>query len=278
MIQSPKPLKVYKSKKTIKKHQRKPPTDPVLMKIPSTSIKLAHLELFAGTGSFCKVSKQYGYKVISIDNNEDKLSHNLTIETDILTWNYREYFEANGFPDVITASPPCTSFGTIAVNTWKCRDYETMKPIKSNTDKDNKRYETAIRGDLLLEKTFEIINHCKEHNTNLKYIIENPKGFMWKHSLMKNINRCDTWYSLYDHMFAKYTSFFNNFNLELRTCETHYRTKSKSNMEQNKGTLADRSIIPENLVIDIFNQIPLPTEFKVVTEGNVTINDMIYEK
>lgn len=209
--------------------------------------KPVHLELYKGTGSFSKVSEKMGFHVISLDIIE---KYKPTILMDILQWDYKTYFQKNNIEkvDIITASIPCNSFSTLGVNLRKMRDPVTMKPLNNN--------KIAILGDKLVAKTVEIINYCKSKNPNLRFLIENPHGFLFRHRLIKKYKRTPTRYSLYDHIFDKLTDFFHNFdNLVLRNIKTHKRSKRKRlRIYIDKTTIEQRYSIPNRLIKDIFKQ------------------------
>ena len=66
------------------------------------SIKV--LELFAGSRSFSKVAEELGHETFSVDKED---FDNIDYVTDILDFNVNKIpFK----PDVIWASPPCTTF------------------------------------------------------------------------------------------------------------------------------------------------------------------------
>ena len=150
--------------------------------------------------------------------------------------------------DIITASIPCNSFSTLAVNMRKMRDSKTMEPINNN--------KIAILGDKLVAKTVEIIEYLQAKNANLKFLIENPHGFLFRHKLIKSYKRTPTRYSLYDHIFDKLTDFFHNFDsLVLRNVKTHKRSKRKRlKIYVNKTTIEQRYSISNRLVKDLFKQ------------------------
>ena len=64
------------------------------------------LEIFSGTGSIGKVARKLGLSVISIDI-EAKFKPDII--TDILTYDYKSL----PIPDILWASPPCTSFSRL---------------------------------------------------------------------------------------------------------------------------------------------------------------------
>ena len=61
------------------------------------------LELFSGTGSVGRETRQLGIEVISLDKDMEA-----DIKTDIMNWNYRTF--QPGHFDIIWASPPCTEY------------------------------------------------------------------------------------------------------------------------------------------------------------------------
>ena len=115
------------------------------------------LELFKGTGSWGKVFKKAGYKVISHDIVE---KFNPSILGNILNLDHTKL----PVPDVIVASPPCNSFSNLAYAA-RSRDAETMRPLKPQ----------AVLGDKILAKTIQIIKYFLAKNPKLKFVIENLK-------------------------------------------------------------------------------------------------------
>ena len=196
------------------------------------------LELFKGTGS---AGKGFKGKVISVDNEE---KYNPDILTDILKWDYKKV----DTPDIIWASPPCSSFTNMALTRDKrltvpqrVRNTDTMKPLGKS----------AVMGDKILNKTIEIIRYFKKLNPKLRWVIENPHGSMWKSPYMKKLpkyHRELTYYCLYGDVRKKPTDFFSNVKLNLKegSCGTKVAI--------SKLTLCQRYAIPQSLVKEIFKQ------------------------
>ncbi len=149
------------------------------------------LELFAGSGSFEKVAKQYGYTTISSD-----IMHfsNIDIVGDVLELPIEIFTRYN--PDLIWASPPCTTFSIAGARFHYKNDNGTVYPYS----------EAAFKGIEILEKTIEIIKAC-----NPKYFfIENPRGLMRKMPCMKEFERATVWYCRYGDNRAKPTDIWTN--------------------------------------------------------------------
>jgi site-specific DNA-cytosine methylase len=122
------------------------------------------LELFAGTKSIGKVAKELGYNVFSTDI-EEKFQTDYTI--DLLEFDVNE---VPWKPDIIWASPPCTSF---SINSHRHHWDKDKQPLT----------ETAIVGYKLIEKTIELINYFEP-----KYwYIENPRGLLRDFEIMKKL-------------------------------------------------------------------------------------------
>ena len=201
------------------------------------------LELFSGTGSVGKNAKKRGWKVLSVDSNEKT---NADIIVDILKWDYKS---ENLNPDYIWASPPCGTFTLMALTNNKkstapprVRDATTMKPIKP----------AGVLGDKILRKTIEIINYYRRRNPKLKFVMENPRGSMYRSPLLKKLKpytEATTLYCRDKDKRRKPTDFFNNFNLDLQ----------KGNCRAKLGVvnvpLCERYKIPQKLLDDIFTQI-----------------------
>ena len=144
------------------------------------------LELFAGSRSIGKVADSLDYKVFSSDLNNFK---NIDYVIDILDFDINKVpFK----PDLIWASPPCTSYSIAAISHHRPHN----KPLS----------DFAVKSDLIVKRTLEII---KELNPEFWYI-ENPRGMLRKQSFMKGIPRTTIWYCTYGDNRAKPTDIWTN--------------------------------------------------------------------
>ena len=210
------------------------------------------LELYKGTGSFGKAAKKRGWKVVSLDNEE---KYSPDIVADILKWDYKGL---DFIPDVISASPPCATFSNMALTkrtkfvssqesgtpgmSARVRNVETMKPLN----------DYGRLGDSLLRRTITIINYFRDKNPKLKFVMENPRGSMWRSPLMARLRPYEeaiTYYCLYGDKRTKRTSFFNNFNLKLR------EGSCRGSVSLTTLPLCERYKIPQPLITSIFKQI-----------------------
>lgn len=161
------------------------------------------LELFKGTGSVGKVANRLGWETISLDFDP---IYTPDIETDILDWDYKRFYQETGFiPDIIWASPPCNTFSPLAYRR-KERNTKTAEPLSDR----------AKLGTKILYKTLEIIRYFKRLNPDLNFVIENPMGMMRKDSKIQKLIRNTTNYCLYGDKRKKPTDFFSNINLDLK--------------------------------------------------------------
>jgi len=152
-----------------------------------------HLELFSGTKSWGKITEKSGMRVISVDIDP---AFDPTIVSNIATLKYKEL----PVPDLITASPPCNSFSTLA-RARKTRDWFTLEQLHPN----------AEIGTKLLEKTIEIIRYFRKKNPKLLFVIENPRAMMGRMPVINRLPRQTTEYCLYDYRWKKPTDFWHNF-------------------------------------------------------------------
>lgn len=192
------------------------------------------LELFKGTGSVGKVAKKLGYKVISLDFDP---IYTPDIETDILKWNYKKFYEDTKFvPDFIWASPPCNTFSTLSYP-LKERNTQTAEPYSDR----------AKEGTKILYRTLKIINYFLKINPKLKYVVENPRGMMRKDPKIQKLKLNTTYYCLYGDNRTKPTDFFSNMDLELKsgTC--------KGTELVDRIPLKDRYKIPSKIIKHIFD-------------------------
>jgi site-specific DNA-cytosine methylase len=200
------------------------------------------LELFKGTGSIGKVAKK-NFNIVSLDFEE---KYKPDIQTDILKWDYKKFYNETGFiPDLIWASPPCNTFSVLAYP-FKERDTQTAEPIS----------ERAKLGTKILYKTLTIINFFKKINPDLLYIIENPRGMMRMDKRMKRLPyMTTTYYCLYGDKRRKPTDFWSNFPLHLKE-ETPQQNCDAKNLVRvaDISAIEEKYFIPAPLVRDMITQ------------------------
>ncbi len=143
------------------------------------------LELFAGSRSIGNVADDLGCNVFSVDINNFK---NINLVKDI---EFLSPKDIPFIPDMIWASPPCTTFSIAA--------------ISHHRPTNNKLSEFALKSDRLVKNTLELIKHY-----NCIYFIENPRGLLRKQKYMIGIPKTTVWYCKYGDNRAKPTDIFSN--------------------------------------------------------------------
>ena len=157
------------------------------------------LELFAGSCSFSNVAATYGFETFTIDNGLDLKTpeHYAKIDLvkDILELNIDEIpFQ----PDIIWASPPCTTFSIASCgHHWHPPDKSGNRIPKTDA---------AEIGLLLLEKTIWIMNQLQPKY----YFIENPRGLMRKMGAVEYLKRHTVTYCQYGDKRMKPTDIWTN--------------------------------------------------------------------
>ena len=148
------------------------------------------LELFAGSRSIGNVADDLGCNVFSVDINKFK---NINLVKDI---EFLLPEDIPFIPDMIWASPPCTTFSIAA--------------ISHHRPTNNKLSEFALKSDRLVKNTLELIKYY-----DCIYYIENPRGLLRKQKYMSGIPKTTIWYCKYGDNRAKPTDIFSNniFNL-----------------------------------------------------------------
>ena len=147
------------------------------------------LELFCGTKSFSKVANELGHETFTVDIdpklNPDLVCDILDFKVDMLPEKFRT-------PDIVWASPPCTTFSVASI-----RHY--WKEGKPKNDK-------CLHGIAIAKKTVELI---KEINPKY-YFIENPRGMMRKQDFMQELPRNTVTYCQYGLTYQKATDIWTN--------------------------------------------------------------------
>lgn len=147
------------------------------------------LELFCGTKSVSRVFHNRGHEVFTVDI-EPLLKPNLCI--DILDFDVKKLPKEWRKPDIIWASPPCTTFSVMCLPHY----WINSRP---------RSYKTYI-GLAIAKKTIEII---KELNPRY-FFIENPVGMLRKQDFMLELPRRTVTYCQYGKTYRKATDIWTN--------------------------------------------------------------------
>lgn len=151
------------------------------------------LVLFAGTRSVEKPFIAAGHETFSID--WDKKFENIDLYADILTITAADIVERFGLPDVIWASPDCTTFSIAAISHHRRKNPETgnLDPVSDYAkvcDEVDQHY---------LELIAELNRMRLERGLpELIYFIENPVGAMRKMTWMQKYPRYTVSYCQYE--------------------------------------------------------------------------------
>lgn len=142
------------------------------------------LELFAGTRSIGKAFERRGHEVFSVEWNKD--FENIDLYADILTVTAEDIIQRFGRPDVIWASPDCTTFNIAAISHHRRKNPETgnLDPVS----------DYAKFCDKVDKHVLQLIRDLKPRY----YFIENPRGGMRKMEWMQGLPRYTVTYCQYE--------------------------------------------------------------------------------
>lgn len=203
------------------------------------------LELFAGTRSIGKEFEKLGHEVYSVE--WDKKHENINLRADISILTSTDILEKFGKPDIIWASPDCTSYSIAGISHHRKKDENgNLTPTSEYAkfcDMTNKNVLTLIEE---LQPTY--------------YFIENPRGGMRKMDFMQHMNRYTVTYCQYGDTRMKPTDIWTNHpNPKFKPmckngepCHTSAPRGSATGTQGLKGSM-ERSRIPQELCKHIVN-------------------------
>lgn len=153
------------------------------------------LELFAGTRSVGKVFESAGHEVFSVEWDE---SHeNIDWYKDIGEITAEDIIERFGKPDVIWASPDCTTYSVAGIYHHRRREENgNLTPIS----------DYAKQCDEINKNVIKLI---KDLNPKY-YYIENPRAALRKMDFMQDLNRHTVTYCQYGDTRMKPTDIWTN--------------------------------------------------------------------
>jgi len=205
------------------------------------------LELFAGSRSVGKAAEELGMNVFSSDI---KQFGGIDYVVDILDFDVAE---VHGFtknlwvPDVIWASPPCTSY--------------SIAGVRHHRNGQEPTSDFAVKSDKIIDKVHELIHYFTLLNPNLVYYIENPRGMLRKMDFMKRHPiRHTVTYCQYGDTRMKPTDIWTN---DLRwnprpMCKNgapchEAAPRGSQTGTQGRANNHERSKIPHELCLEILN-------------------------
>lgn len=203
-------------------------------------INIKVLELFAGTRSIGKAFEAKGHEVFSIEWNKD--FENIDLYDDIMNVTAEMIIEKFGHPDVIWASPDCTTFSIAAISHHRRKNSETgnLDPVS----------DYAKFCDKVDQHVLDLIRELKPKY----YFIENPRGGMRKMTWMQGLPRYTVTYCQYGDKRMKPTDIWTNHpNPQFKPpchngdkCHEAAPRGSKTGTQGLNGSI-DRSRIPSKL-------------------------------
>lgn len=155
------------------------------------------LELFAGTKCISNAFGQRGHKTFSVEWNKN--FENIDLYDDVNNLTPERIIElCNGIPDVIWASPDCTTYSVAAIGHHRKKDANSgsLIPVTDYAkfcDKTNSH----------------VVDLIKALNPRY-FFIENPRGGLRKMGFMKDLPRYTVTYCQYGDSRMKPTDIWTN--------------------------------------------------------------------
>lgn len=154
------------------------------------------LELFAGTRSIGKAFKARGHELFTVE--WDRGFDGINLYADVMTVTADDILRLFGHPDVIWASPDCSTFSVAAISHHRRKDPKTglLEPIS----------EYAKFCDAVDQHVLRLIRELRP----TFYFIENPRGGMRKMAWMQGLPRYTVTYCQYGDTRMKPTDIWTN--------------------------------------------------------------------
>lgn len=195
----------------------------------------------------------YPSDIFSIDNNP-AYAENTTIIGDFLDLTAQDVIDHfGGLPDIVVASPPCTTFSIASCSThWHPPNEEGERIPKS---------EAAVIGVKLLEHLIKLLKEL-----DCLFFIENPRGLMRKMPIMQEFTRHTIWYCQYGDKRAKPTDIWTNSKTwkprppcknNNPKCDHERAPRGSKTGTQGLANNAERSRIPLDLGEEILRDVLL---------------------
>lgn len=208
------------------------------------------LELFAGTRSIGKAFEERGHEVYSVE--WDKRFDGISLYKDISTLTTQEILDSFGQPDVIWASPDCSTYSVAAISHHRRKEQNgNLAPLT----------EYAEFCDKTNVHVLDLIGELKP-----KYwFIENPRGGMRSMWFMKLLPRYTVTYCQYGEKRMKPTDIWTNhpdpqFKPPCKNgdrCHARAPRGAKTGTQGIKGSI-ERAKIPAELcrhIVDICEEV-----------------------
>lgn len=155
------------------------------------------LELFAGTSSVGNAFKDRGHEVFTVDYDK---RFDVTSHADIGCMGISDIMDMTGGlrPDVIWASPDCTTYSVAALSRHRRKDKATgwLMPLSDYAKQCDATNQHLMRVIEYLDPTF--------------WFIENPRGAMRRMPWMQGLPRYTVTYCQYGARFMKPTDIWTN--------------------------------------------------------------------
>lgn len=198
------------------------------------------LELFAGTRSIGKAFEQKGHKVFSVEWNTK--FKNIDLYKDIEKLTTGDIIIGLGVPDIIWASPDCTTYSIAGGSHHRFKD-----------GKYTPKTDYARKSDNVNFHLWRLIDIFINLNPKLIYYVENPMGMYRKMPFVEYSDRYTVTYCQYGDNRMKPTDIFTNhpkpkFKPMCKNGDScHVRAPRGSKTGTQGLKKIDRSVIPQQL-------------------------------